>query len=154
MAQPMDRPLRTSRMESAMNLRRKTHRRADQLQMTRSSSCSIQREQQAIDNYNRNFPCINVRGVCIKCGDGWMVGSWQRRPRFILLPTNCPDKDFDNLTGKKLCDGCHKAHPLAPHMFSVWQPEVTDETVRLVHQKLEPTYIDPAKSAATYFALC
>ena len=38
-------------------------------------------------NAGQDFPFANVCGVCIKCGDGWLVGSWQRRQKFGLLPT-------------------------------------------------------------------
>ena len=105
---------------------------------------------------SQDFPFANARGVCIKCGDGWLIGSWQCRPEYDLLPMNNGsrlDKKFDELAGKRVCDSCHKRHPLARHMFQLWKPEVTDESVRLVNRQAEASYIDPAKAAATLFTL-
>jgi len=105
---------------------------------------------------SQDFPFANARGVCIKCGDGWLVGSWQRRPEFDLLPMangSRLDKKFDELAGKRVCDSCHKKYPLAQHMFQMWKPEVTEESVKLVNRQAEAGYIDPAKTAATLFAL-
>ena len=62
-------------------------------------------------------------GLIIKCGDGWLVGSWQRRPEFAVIPAMggvCLDKKFDELAGKRVCDSCHKRYPLARHMFRDW----------------------------------
>ena len=63
------------------------------------------------------------------------------------------DKKFDELAGKRVCDSCHKRYPLARHMFQLWKPEVTGESVMLVNRQAEAGYIDPAKAAATLFAL-
>ena len=103
-----------------------------------------------------DFPFANARGVCIKCGDRLLIGSWKRRPEYDLLPMNNGsrlDKKFDELAGKWVCDSCHKKYPLAQHMFQMWKPEVTGGSAKLVSQRAAYDLVDPAKAAATMFAL-
>ena len=105
---------------------------------------------------SQDFPFANARGVCIKCGDGWLIGVWQRHSEYDLLPMGNGsrlDKKFDELAGKQVCDSCHKKYPPAQHMFQTWKPEVTEKSVKLVSQRAARDYIDPAKAAATMFAL-
>ena len=37
--------------------------------------------------FNKDFPYINAKAACIKCGDGWMPGYWHRRARVHFVAT-------------------------------------------------------------------
>ena len=65
----------------------------------------------------------------------------------------CLDKDCDEQAGMCVCDSCHKKYPHAKHMFPIWKPEVTEESVKLFGALAAPNYVDLARAAATLFAL-
>ena len=98
--------------------------------------------------FNKDFPYINAKAACIKCGDGWMPGYWHRRARrqFADMP-----RHFDLLADKIMCDHCHSKYPLSPYYFPEYKPYVTEAEVERVRMESQADYIDLAKKAAAFF---
>ena len=83
--------------------------------------------------FNQDFPHYNVRGVCIRCGSGWLPGYWRRQARYGP-PSNRP---YDPLADKIICDSCRSAHPLGPFCFPEYYTYVTDDAVRRVQAEAD-----------------
>jgi hypothetical protein len=96
---------------------------------------------------NKDFPYINAKAACIKCGDGWMPGYWHRRVRRHFPGM----RNFDPLADKIMCDHCRNKHPLGPYYFSEYKPYVTEAEIERVRMESRADYIDPAKKAAAFF---
>ena len=114
------------------------HRRCHNQQHTRPQSTAPVR-------FNQDFPHYNVRGVCIRCGSGWLPGYWRRQARYGP-PSN---RAYDPLADKIICDSCRSAHPLGPFCFPEYYTYVTDDAVRRVQAEA-----DTASPAAETAARC
>ena len=100
--------------------------------------------------FNKDFPYINAKAACIKCGDRWMPGYWHRRARVHVRGYPAP---FDPLADKIMCDGCRNKYPLGPYYFKEYTPYVTKAEVERVRAESSADYVNPAEdtSAAACF---
>ena len=112
------------------------------------SEASNEERRKGAIGFNKDFPYINAKAACIKCGDGWMPGYWHRRARRQLpgMP-----RHFDPLADKIMCDHCRNKYPLGPYYFQEYKPYVTEAEVERVRMESRADYIDPAKKAAECF---
>ena len=98
--------------------------------------------------FNKDFPYINAKAACIKCGEGWMPGYWHRRARVHVRGYPTP---FDPLADKIMCDGCRNKYPLGPYYFKEYTPYVTKAEVERVRAESSADYVNPAEDAAACF---
>jgi hypothetical protein len=140
----------SSRKEPRHGRRRKRGQRAARRPPGKHSSGSeaSNEERRGAIGFNKDFPYINAKAACIKCGDGWMPGYWHRRARRQLPGVPRP---FDPLAGKIMCDHCRNKYPLGPYYFPEYKPYVTEAEVERVRMESRADYIDPAKKAAEFF---
>jgi len=98
--------------------------------------------------FNKDFPYINAKAACIKCGDGWMPGYWHRRARMHIpgMP-----RHFDPLADKIMCDHCRNKYPLGPYYFQEYKAYVTKAEVERVRAESSAEYVDPAKNATACY---
>jgi hypothetical protein len=82
---------------------------------------------------NKDFPFFNVRGACISCGSGWLLGYWRRQPRYGYRGARA----FDPLDDKIMCDTCRHDHPLGPFYFPDYYSYVTDDAIRRVQAEAD-----------------
>jgi len=98
--------------------------------------------------FNKDFPYINARAACIKCGDGWMPGYWHRGVRVNQRGFT---RIYDPLADKIMCDHCRNKYPLGPYYFPVYEPIVTEAATARIVAENQPDYIDPAQQSAACF---
>jgi hypothetical protein len=98
--------------------------------------------------FNKDFPYINARAACIKCGDGWMPGYWHRGVRVNQRGFT---RIYDPLADKIMCDHCRNKYPLGPYYFPVYEPIVTEAATARIVAENQPDYIDPAQLSAACF---
>ena len=107
----------SSRKDPRRGRRRKRGQRAARRTPGKHSSGSeaSNEERRGTIGFNKDFPYINAKAACIKCGDGWMPGYWHRRARrqFPGMP-----RPFDPLADKIMRDHCHSKYPLGPYYFT------------------------------------
>jgi hypothetical protein len=82
---------------------------------------------------NKDFPFFNVRGACISCGDGWLLGYWRRQPKYGYRGARA----FDPLEDKLMCDACRHDHPLGPYYFPDYYSYVTDDAIQRVQAEAD-----------------
>jgi hypothetical protein len=98
--------------------------------------------------FNKDFPYINARAACIKCGDGWMPGYWHRGVRVNQRGFT---RKYDPLADKIMCDHCRNKYPLGPYYFPEYEPYVTESAVARVRAESSSDYVDLAKAAASCY---
>jgi len=98
--------------------------------------------------FNKDFPYINAKAACIKCGDGWMPGYWHRGVRVTQRGFT---RKYDPLADKIMCDHCRNKYPLGPYYFPEYEPYVTESAVARVRAESSSDYVDLAKAAASCY---
>ena len=91
-----------------------------------SGSEASNEERRGAVGFNKDFPYINAKAACIKCGDGWMPGYWHRRAR-MHVPGML--RHFDPLADKIMCDHCRNKYPLGLHDFPDYKAYVMEAEV-------------------------
>ena len=90
-----------------------------------SGSEASNEERRGAVSFNKDFPYINAKAACIKCGDGWMPGYWHWRACVHVLGM---PRHFDPLANKIMCDHCCNKYPLGLYYctFREYTPYATE----------------------------
>ena len=89
-----------------------------------SGSEASNEEWRGTAGFNKDFPYINAKAACIKCGDGWMPASGYWHWHACMHLPGMP-RHFDPLGGKIMCNHCCSKYPLGLYYFQEYKPYVT-----------------------------